>query len=251
MDFNFTQEQQQFADALQRWAAKDYGFEQRGKIVYSEAGVSDAAWATLTELGMTALPIPEAQGGFSGSAIDMLVVMQELGRALVVEPYLATVLGAEFLKRAGGHEALLEKVASGELKLACALGEKQSRHDLFDIATTSRSQCRRLAPERRQDRGHPRRPGRCADRLGAQRRRPARHRRHFAVRGAGRCRRRDAPRLPHHRRPARGRHHASTTCSCRHRRCWARPAPAGMCWTRWPTTARPCCARKRSARWRP
>jgi len=135
MDFNFTQEQQQFADALQRWAAKDYGFEQRGKIVYSEAGVSDAAWAALTELGVTALPIPEAQGGFSGSAIDMLVVMQELGRALVVEPYLATVLGAEFLKRAGGHEALLEKVASGELRLACALGEKQSRHELFDIAT--------------------------------------------------------------------------------------------------------------------
>jgi len=135
MDFNFTQEQQQFADALQRWAAKDYGFEQRGKIVYSEAGVSDAAWAALTELGVTALPIPEAQGGFSGSAIDMLVVMQELGRALVVEPYLATVLGAEFLKRAGGHEALLEKVASGELRLASALGEKQSRHELFDIAT--------------------------------------------------------------------------------------------------------------------
>jgi len=135
MDFNFTQEQQQFADALQRWAAKDYGFEQRGKIVYSEAGVSAAAWTALTELGVTALPIPEAQGGFSGSAIDMLVVMQELGRALVVEPYLATVLGAEFLKRTGGHEALLEKVASGEFKLACALGEKQSRHDLFDIAT--------------------------------------------------------------------------------------------------------------------
>lgn len=137
MDFNYTPEQQQFSDALRRWAEKDYSFEQRKKIIHG-AGVSDAAWSTLAELGMTALPVPEAQGGFSGSGVDMLVVMQELGRGLVVEPYFATVLGAEFLKLAGGHEAALEQVATGELKLACALGEKQSRHDLFDIATTAK-----------------------------------------------------------------------------------------------------------------
>jgi alkylation response protein AidB-like acyl-CoA dehydrogenase len=137
MDFNFKEEQLQFADALKRWAAKDYSFEERGRIVRSPAGVSDAAWATLAELGMTALPIPEEQGGFSGSAVDMFVVMQELGRGLVVEPYLATVLGAEFLKLGGGHQALLEQVAGGELKLACALGERQSRHDLADIATSA------------------------------------------------------------------------------------------------------------------
>lgn len=139
MDFNFTQEQQQFSDALRRWVEKDYTFEHRNKIVKSEQGVSDQAWSTLAELGMTALPIPEAQGGFNGSAIDMLVVMQELGRGIVIEPYFATVLGAEFLKLAGGHEALLDRVAAGDLKLACALGEKQSRHELFDIATTAKA----------------------------------------------------------------------------------------------------------------
>jgi alkylation response protein AidB-like acyl-CoA dehydrogenase len=137
MDFNFKEEQLQFADALKRWVAKDYSFEERAKIIGSAAGVSDAAWATLVELGMTALPVPEEQGGFAGSAVDMFVVMQELGRGLVIEPYLATVLGAEFLKLGGGHEALLEQVAAGELKLACALGEKQSRHNLADIATTA------------------------------------------------------------------------------------------------------------------
>src|ERR1035437_2370788 len=140
MDFDFTQEQQQFSDALRRWVEKDYSFEQRNKIVHSEQGVSDAAWNTLTELGMTALPIPEAQGGFNGTAIDMLVVMQELGRGLVVEPYFATVLGAEFLKLAGGHDALLEQVATGELKLACALGEKQARHELFNIVTSAKAE---------------------------------------------------------------------------------------------------------------
>jgi alkylation response protein AidB-like acyl-CoA dehydrogenase len=135
MDFNFKQEQLQFADALRRWIDKDYGFETRRKIIHSERGVSDVAWATLAELGMTALPVPEEQGGFNGNAVDMFVVMQELGRGLIVEPYLATVLGAQFLKLAGGHEVMLEQVASGELKLACALGETQARHDLSDIAT--------------------------------------------------------------------------------------------------------------------
>ena len=139
MDFNFKEEQLAFADALKRWVTKDYSFDERNKIVHSPAGVSSAAWATLTELGMTALPVPEEQGGFSGSALDMFVVMQELGRGLVVEPYLATVIGAEMLK-GSAHASLLEQVAAGELKLACALTEKQSRYDVADIATTATQQ---------------------------------------------------------------------------------------------------------------
>ncbi|MCL6483393.1 MAG: acyl-CoA dehydrogenase family protein, partial [Janthinobacterium lividum] len=128
MDFHMNQEQQQFADALRRWADKDYPFETRKQIVHSATGVSSAAWATLAELGMTALPLPSGAGGFDGTAVDMLLVMQELGRALVVEPYFATILGARVLTLAGGHEGVLEQVASGSLKLACALGERQSRH---------------------------------------------------------------------------------------------------------------------------
>lgn len=135
MDFNFKEEQLQLADALKRWIARDYTFDARRAIVGSPAGVSDAAWATLAELGLTALPLPEAHGGFDGDAVDMFVVMQELGRGLVVEPYVATMLGAEFLRRGGAHGAVLDRVAGGELKLACALGERQSRHDLRDIAT--------------------------------------------------------------------------------------------------------------------
>ena len=137
MDFNFKEEQLQFADALKRWVTKDYSFDERKKIIHSERGVSDAAWSTLAELGMLALPVSEEQGGFDGTAVDMFVVMQELGRGLVVEPYLATVMGAQFLTLGGRHDSLLELVAGGELKLACALTEKQSRHDLTDIATSA------------------------------------------------------------------------------------------------------------------
>lgn len=133
MHFDLKEDQQQFADALRRWIARDYPFETRRAAIHSPAGTSPQAWATLVELGMTALPVPSAQGGFDGSGVDMFVVMQELGRGLVVEPYFATVLGARFLQLAGGQEALLAQVAAGELKLACALGEQQSRHDLADV----------------------------------------------------------------------------------------------------------------------
>ncbi len=145
MDFAFKEEQQQFADALRRWVDKDYSFEARKRIIHSESGVSAEAWATLVELGMLALPVPEEQGGFNGSAVDMMVVMQELGRGLVVEPYFATVLGVQFLKLAGGQEGLLERVAAGELKLACALGEQQSRHALNDVLATDNAGAGRLS----------------------------------------------------------------------------------------------------------
>jgi alkylation response protein AidB-like acyl-CoA dehydrogenase len=138
MDFRFTQEQQQFADSLRRWVEKDYSFEQRKKIIESPEGVSTAAWQMLTELGATALTVPEKHGGLGGGTDDLMIVMQELGRGLVVEPYFATALGAEFLKRSGGH-AILEQVAAGEAKLACALNERDAAHDLFDVAVTAKA----------------------------------------------------------------------------------------------------------------
>jgi alkylation response protein AidB-like acyl-CoA dehydrogenase len=137
MDFTFSQEQQQFADALKRWATKDYSFEKRHGIIHSESGVSDESWSALAELGLFALPIPEEQGGFAGNAIDMLPVMQEVGRGLLVEPLFATLLGAEILKLAGSHGEILAQVATGEVKLACALGERQARHEMFNIQTTA------------------------------------------------------------------------------------------------------------------
>ncbi|MFM0335865.1 acyl-CoA dehydrogenase family protein [Paraburkholderia fungorum] len=144
MDFTFNDEQQQFADALRRYLDKSYGFEARQAIVQSESGVSDAHWAAFTELGLTALPVPEAQGGFNGSPIDMLVVMQELGRALVVEPYWATAVGIEALRLAGTAEgedaSLLEQAAQGEIKLAVAFHEPHARYDLFEVETVANGQ---------------------------------------------------------------------------------------------------------------
>jgi alkylation response protein AidB-like acyl-CoA dehydrogenase len=129
MDFDLNSEQQQLADAIARWAEKDYNFEKRKQIISADAGVSSAAWQALAELGVLALPVPSEHDGFDGTAIDQMVVMQALGRALVVEPVFATALGVQFLKLAGGHGEVLTRIAGGEMVLACALGERQSRHD--------------------------------------------------------------------------------------------------------------------------
>ncbi|QGZ61058.1 acyl-CoA dehydrogenase family protein [Paraburkholderia acidisoli] len=138
MDFNFTEEQQQLADALRRYLDKQYGFEARQAIVKSADGVSDAHWKAFTELGLTALPVPSNQGGFDGTPFDMLVVMQALGRALAVEPYWANAVGVEALKLADAaseNAALLARVAAGEIKLAVAFHEPGARYDLFALET--------------------------------------------------------------------------------------------------------------------
>lgn len=142
MDFNFTEEQQQLADALRRYLDKNYGFEARQAIVKTPEGVSADHWNAFVELGLTALPVPAAQGGFDGTPFDMLVVMQQLGRALVVEPYWATAVGVEALKLAGDAQSanaqLLEGVASGEIRLAAAFHEPDARYDLFALETLAK-----------------------------------------------------------------------------------------------------------------
>ncbi|MFM0323089.1 acyl-CoA dehydrogenase family protein [Caballeronia glebae] len=137
MDFTFSDEQRQFRDALARYLDKAYTFDARQKIVASEAGVDEQHWRAFAELGLLALPVPEAQGGFDGGPVDMLVVMQELGRALVVEPYWATAVGIEALRLCADAGDLLERAGRGEIPLAVAFNEPHARHDLFDLRTTA------------------------------------------------------------------------------------------------------------------
>ena len=99
-------------------------------------------WTQYAELGLLALPFEEKYGGIGGGPVDTMIVMEAFGRALVLEPYLATVVLAGSLLRLGGSEeqrdALLPKIASGELLMAFAHAERQARYDLADVATTAR-----------------------------------------------------------------------------------------------------------------
>ena len=139
MNFDDSEEQQLLAASVRRFIEKQYDFETRGKIVASPDGCSATVWATLAELGLLGLPLPGDFGGFDGGAVDLMSVMEAFGEALVVEPYLATVgLGAQFIARVGNAEqkkALLPQIAAGELRLAFAQTERDSRYDLAHVAT--------------------------------------------------------------------------------------------------------------------
>ena len=91
MNFEYSEEQQQLADSLRKYLSNEYDFEKRKAIVQSASGVSDAAWSTFAELGLTAIALPEADGGFGGGAVDLMGPMEACGEALVVEPLLDNI----------------------------------------------------------------------------------------------------------------------------------------------------------------
>lgn len=143
MNFDFSEEQNQLRDALVRLLDRGYEFDKRKQIVRSEAGWSRELWRQLAELGALSIALPEPHGGAGGNAIDTLVIMEALGRRLVVEPYLATVvLGAGLVARAGSdaqRARLLPRVAAGEQLLALAHDERDSRYDLAQVAARARA----------------------------------------------------------------------------------------------------------------
>ncbi|MBV9537961.1 MAG: acyl-CoA dehydrogenase family protein [Acidisphaera sp.] len=142
MDFDLSDDQRLLKDSVERLVADRYGFEQRRGYAASADGWSREIWRTLAELGLLGLPFAEAHGGFGGGAVETMIVMEAFGRALVLEPYFATVvLGGGLVRRVGDaaqQSDLLGRIAAGELLLAFAQLERQSRYDLHDVRTTAR-----------------------------------------------------------------------------------------------------------------
>jgi alkylation response protein AidB-like acyl-CoA dehydrogenase len=143
MDFNYTDEQIALQDTLQRYIAKEYGFEQRRALAASADGFSRKHWRAFAEIGLLGLPMPEDVGGLNGTGVDTMIVMQAFGRGLVLEPYLATVILAGSLIADAGHEEQREKllpaIAQGELLMALAHYEPGARYALNHVATTATS----------------------------------------------------------------------------------------------------------------
>ncbi len=144
MDFAFTEEQQLLRDSLARYIEREYPFEKRRAIQRSAEGFSREVWSAFAEMGLLGLTTPGEHGGYGGTPVDTLVVMQALGAGLVVEPYLASViLGAGLVARAGSaaqKESLLPAAARGELLLTLAHAEPDSRYELGAVAATARRQ---------------------------------------------------------------------------------------------------------------
>ena len=138
MNFDYNEEQHLLAESIRRFVAKDYDFDARKKIIASQDGYSRDVWATFAEIGLLGLPFAPDFGGFGGSAVEMMSVMEAIGDALIVEPYLSTVgLGAQFVARAGTaaqKERILPAVVAGQLKLAVAQTEPGARYNLARVS---------------------------------------------------------------------------------------------------------------------
>ncbi len=140
MNFSFTEEQNMLKDSVARFVADQYDFEARRKVADSEAGFSAENWQTFAELGWLSIPFSEELGGFGGGAADTMAVMEELGKGLVLEPFVATVLlFGGVLSNAGSaaQQELIGKIIEGQLQGAFAYLERQSRFALSDVLTTA------------------------------------------------------------------------------------------------------------------
>jgi alkylation response protein AidB-like acyl-CoA dehydrogenase len=141
MNFDFTEEQQMVRDSIARFVQDDYDWDTRKSIVASEKGLSPDNWKLFAELGWLSIPFAEEHGGFGGNIVDLSVVMEELGKGLVVEPYFPTVvLFGGLIARAGNDAQRAEwlpRVIGGDVLGGFAYVERQSRFALHDCLTTA------------------------------------------------------------------------------------------------------------------
>jgi alkylation response protein AidB-like acyl-CoA dehydrogenase len=141
MDFDFSDDQEMLRDSVRKWVDKAYGFEQRRATVKA-GGFSADAWSGLADLGLTGLQVPEAQGGMGFGPVDAMVVMEELGRGIVLEPYAAVSLVATHLLKTGkapSAELWLQGIASGKERVVLAHQERTARYKLAHVETTAKN----------------------------------------------------------------------------------------------------------------
>ncbi len=142
MNFSLSAEQQMLQDSISKFVQKDYDFDSRMALVKSKLGYSKDHWKLFAELGWLMVPFSESDGGLGGSAADLMVVMEELGKGIVIEPFLATtVLAGGAIAKAGSEaqkQTLLGGIMEGNLQLALAINEPTSRYELANVATTAK-----------------------------------------------------------------------------------------------------------------
>lgn len=139
MDIQFTEEQELLRSSVQRLLRDQYDFEARRKILGSEEGLSRTQWRAFAELGLLAAPFSENAGGLGGGPLSTMLIMQEFGRHLVVEPFVETVVLAGGLIEQVGSEAqkqaFIPDIIAGTRIWALAWTEKASRFDLANVTT--------------------------------------------------------------------------------------------------------------------
>ncbi|SIN59803.1 Acyl-CoA dehydrogenase [Parasphingorhabdus marina DSM 22363] len=143
MDFNFTDEQNMVRDGISRLIREQYDWDTRREVIASETGWRPELWAQLAELGMLAAPFSEEDGGFGGGATETMLIMEEFGKGLAIEPFIPSVVCAGGFLKYGGSAAQKEEylagIISGEMIFAFAYAEPRGRYDLADLQTTAKA----------------------------------------------------------------------------------------------------------------
>ena len=137
MDFNHSEDRRMLADALGRYLARQYPFDIRQGIATDPAGWPEQSWKQMAELGIVGALLPETSGGFGGSGFDIAVVFEQLGKALVVEPFLGAMMAGHVLAGAGGFEPIVENLVTGEARLTLAHQEAEVSSDPSDLKTVA------------------------------------------------------------------------------------------------------------------
>ena len=141
MDFSYSEEQQMLQESVSKFVQRHYGFDSRKEILANPVGFSPENWRLFAELGWLTVPFRVEDDGFGGFATDLMVIMEEFGKAMVVEPFVATaVLGGGLISELGSAQQKSEwlpELMGGNLQLACALAEPDSRYNLASVTTTA------------------------------------------------------------------------------------------------------------------
>ena len=141
MNFEFSEEQTMIKDSVSRFVREQYDFDTRRGIIESDDGISREFWSMFAELGWLSVPFAEEYGGFGGTVIDIAAVMEEMGKGIVIEPYVSTVVVFGGLLSASTNSALKEAVIPSIIEGAClgsfAYMEPQSRYEMSDVSTTA------------------------------------------------------------------------------------------------------------------
>lgn len=139
MNFQFNEEQQALADSLAKVIDREYDFESRKKIIASAEGHSPSVWGAMAEMGIILLPMSEAAGGFGMGSLALFPVMEQIGKGLLVEPLVETLMAARLLDNleADKQADLLASVAAGKAQLAIAHLEGNTSTDLLDLEVTA------------------------------------------------------------------------------------------------------------------
>ena len=144
MNFELSEEQKMIQQSVERFVQENYDLTNRVKISSENPGYSKEYWGSMADLGWLGLAFDEEDGGFGGNQIDTLVLMEQFGKGLVLEPFLANiVLGGGIIKRAASSvikESIIPSLMEGKLQITLAYAEEQSRFDIEDVATAAREE---------------------------------------------------------------------------------------------------------------